>query len=177
MDEKDKTPEEKALERRLAGHLPTVDIDGQLFYVDLFMGYLRPKDIFSTLGIEFKKIQDDYSILEENFVFTYNPKTYEAETFDFNDIQSIPEHILLVELPAKPKLDPVSYARMCGYDVESFVRTRGIQSHFKINTVPLKKRLLEIQAQQTKKIIRISSKIEPAGKKERKRPKSLNTNF
>lgn len=151
MEEKDKTPEEKALEKRLAGHLPTVDISGQLFYVDLRMKCLRPKDIFSTRGIEFDKIQDDYSILEEDFVFTYNPKTYEAEKFDFNDIQSIPEDILLVELPAKQKLDPVSYARICGYDVESFVRTIGIQSHFKVNTVPLKKRLLEIQAHQKKK--------------------------
>jgi len=36
----------RALDERLLGKLPTVDIDGQIFYVDYRLGQLRPKDDF-----------------------------------------------------------------------------------------------------------------------------------
>ena len=43
------------------GILPTIEIAGHPFYVDLRMNKLRPKDDFISKGIDFTEIKD-YSI-------------------------------------------------------------------------------------------------------------------
>lgn len=152
MEEDHKTAQEEALEKRLLGELPIVDIAGQIFFVDLRMNCLRPKDIFTTSGIQFSEIRKHYSWLEENYVFTYNPKTYESQEVDYTNIHSIPENLLLVELPSKRKLDPVGYARINGYEVNPFVKEVGIRSHFKAPVIPLKERLLELHKNKKEKL-------------------------
>lgn len=42
------------------GILPTLDIAGHTFYVDLQMDKLRPKDDFRSQGINFTEIKDYY---------------------------------------------------------------------------------------------------------------------
>ncbi|SFB79669.1 hypothetical protein SAMN04487891_102384 [Flagellimonas taeanensis] len=171
MEEDHKKKQEEALEKRLSGELPTIDIAGQIFYVDIGMDCLRPKNIFATLGIQFSEIRKHYSWLEENYVFTYNPKTYESQEVDYTNIHSIPENLLLVELPSKRKLDPVGYARINGYEVNPFVKEVGIRSHFKAKIRPLKAHLLE--QQRLDKEFRKSMQEEDRPSRKRRKGRSL----
>src|SRR3546814_3269854 len=69
--------DQKALELRLAGSLPTIDISGHTFYVDYNMGMLRPKDDFLSKGITFKDMDYCYDEYARRCVVTYDPRSEE----------------------------------------------------------------------------------------------------
>lgn len=136
--------EEKNLERRLAGHLPTLDIAGDIFYIDLRGDCLRPKNPLIPKGIPFSEIQNYFSWTEDKYVFTYNPTHHEPQEIDLSDLYHIPESIHLVEFPSIERLDPVGYAKANGGDIQFYVKQVGIQSHFKANVIPIKESLLQL---------------------------------
>ncbi|WP_150114752.1 hypothetical protein [Chryseobacterium sp. IHB B 17019] len=92
-----------ALKQRLSGLLPTVDIAGHTFYVDLRMDMLRPKDDFLSKGIEFSKIEDYYIDEKERYWVPYNPKTHEFQDFDVTKIIEIPKDLIMVTFPHQTK--------------------------------------------------------------------------
>ena len=61
------------------GILPTLDIAGHTFYVDLRMNKLRPKDDFISKGIDFTEIKDYYDRDRRAFVIPYNPTKREFQ--------------------------------------------------------------------------------------------------
>lgn len=141
MEEDHKEQQEKALEKRLSGQLPTLDIAGKLFHIDLGMDCLRAKD----KEIRFSDIKECYSWLMENYSFPYDPKKMEWAKIDVHDIESIPDDILLVEFPSKQVLDPVAYTRIHSYDMRHFVRNREVREHHVAMVKPFKAHLLEQQ--------------------------------
>lgn len=138
-----KLPEEKNLERRLAGYLPTLDIAGDLFYIDIQADCLRPGNPLIPKGIPFSGIQQYFSWTEDKYVFTYNTH-HKPQEIDLSDLYHIPESIHLVEFPSIERLDPVGYAKANGGDIQFYVKQVGIQSHFKANAIPLKENLLQL---------------------------------
>ncbi|RNL88474.1 hypothetical protein ED312_08480 [Sinomicrobium pectinilyticum] len=147
MEEHEKKPEEKALERRLAGNLPTLDIAGDIFLIDLEKKCLCPKNPLAPGDISFARLQGYFSWTEDKYIFTYNSTQHGPQDIDFSDLYHIPESIHLVEFPSMERLDPVGYAREHGYDIRSFVEKVGIQSHFKANTIPVRESLSRLLAE------------------------------
>lgn len=64
------------------GILPTIDIAGHTFFVDLQMDKLRPKDDFKSIGISFAEIKEYYDRDRRAYVIPYNPTTREFQQDD-----------------------------------------------------------------------------------------------
>lgn len=116
--------------------LPIIDIAGHPFFVDLRLDSLRPKDDFTTTGIQFSDI--DHCLLEDERVYqiTYNPDTRTYADIDFEKITAIPKDIIVVEIPFQPTLDPVGYARKYGLDAREILRAHPPVADMKAKIVP-----------------------------------------
>lgn len=135
--------QQNLLNKRLVGLLPTIDIMGHTFYVDLRMGSLRPKDDFSTEGIKFKDIENYAQEERDTYHIPYNPKTHSFQEIDWLNLTAIPNDIVVIEVPFPEKLDPVSYARLHGYDINSFIKDYPIEENMKAGIIPWKDTQIE----------------------------------
>lgn len=129
MNDKDrKTDRSKAdLELRLKGQLPTIDILGHTFYVDLRMGKLRPKDDFLSNGIIFSDIEDYFSEEKGCFIIPYDPKKKEFVPLDYETITEIPKDLKVISFKDEYALDPVGWTRREGFPMDM----KKIRLHFK----------------------------------------------
>lgn len=165
-----------ALEKRLMGELPTVDILGHTFYVDIRMDMLRPKDDFASNGIVFSHIDDYYVGQLDAYWIPYNPKTHEFQKLDYDKITSIPADLVTISFPHESLLDPIGFNRRGGWDETYQLKETNLKSHFVAGIVDWKEtnirqrideNLKKIDKQQSKPI----KKGQKTGKRQRKGPK------
>lgn len=132
--------------RAYKGMLPTLDIEGHIFYVDLKMDMLRPHDDFGSMGIVFSEI-DEYFLEDENvYQISYNPKTHEFQEleFDHDQMTEFPKDLILVEFPFQQELDPIGWNRLGGWDLKDDLKQIGLKSHFVATTIPWEKSWLAV---------------------------------
>lgn len=115
------------------GILPTIDIAGHTFYVDLQMDKLRPKDDFTSKGISFTEIKDYYDRERRAYVIPYNPTTREFQQDDVFKMTELPTDTIVVQFPAKNVLDEVGLYKALGY---SYAVKNVEQMHFEARTLP-----------------------------------------
>lgn len=135
--------DQTAYNDRLKGRLPTVDILGHIFYVDLRMDMLRPKYDFLSKGIEFSKIQDYYIEEMEKYWIPYDPKTHEYHQLNFDSITEIPKDVKMISFPHESDLDRIGFNRLHGLEVTTGLKEKNLQSHIKANVVPWKETEIE----------------------------------
>lgn len=113
--------------------LPTLEIEGHLFYVDLQMNKLRPKDDFKSQGIDFTEIADYFDRDRREYVIPYNPRTHEFQEDDPFMLRELPQDIIVVQFPHQSTLDPVGWSKKYGLEhfIESFDRMQ-----FQARTLP-----------------------------------------
>ena len=115
------------------GMLPTLDIAGHTFYVDLRMNKLRPKDDFISKGIDFTEIKDYYDRDRRAFVIPYNPTKREFQQDDVSKMTELPTDIIIVQFPNQYELDIVGWNRKHGNSItDQYVK----QMHFEARTQP-----------------------------------------
>lgn len=112
------------------GRLPTMEIAGHLFYVDMRMDKLRPKDDFLSNGISFTAIEDHFSEGKDTYLIPYDPKKHEFRDLDYEIITSIPKDLIAIEFPFQKVLDPVGWNRQGGWDIKEDLKHIGLKSHF-----------------------------------------------
>lgn len=121
------------LQERLTGKLPHIDLDGTDFTIDWRLRELRETESpwnkldFNTMDMS--ESGDEYFCL-------YNTADHTHYQFD-DAITSLPENIILLEIPYEIKLDPVAVAREYAIDVRQFVMQNPIQKDLKANVKPL----------------------------------------
>lgn len=125
------------LNERMQGKLPTINIAGHIFYVDVRMNSLRPHNDFTTFGIHFARF-DDHKKSDEVAWIPYDPKKHEAKDVDFSEIKEIPKDWVMVEIPNPWRLDPYGYAVKHGYPIAPFLKEFPIQESLKARIVPWK---------------------------------------
>ncbi len=129
--------DQKAYDLRVnKGQLPTVKIAGHIFYVDIRMDMLRPKDDFLSRGIRFPDIEYYFSEEKKAYVIPYNPRTREFQDLDYDEITEYPKDLIAVSFPLETKLDPVGWNRHHGYNPKYGLKETGIQSHFNAKIIP-----------------------------------------
>lgn len=133
----------EALRQRLAGVLPTIDIAGQAFYVDIRMDMLRPKDDFLSDGIVFSRIGDYFHYDDASYMIPYNCKTHEFDEPDYNNITSIPKDIILVSIPHESLLDPIGCNRKNGWHETTGLKEVNVKSHFDAKVIDWKETGIE----------------------------------
>ncbi|MES2457844.1 MAG: hypothetical protein V4594_19960 [Bacteroidota bacterium] len=137
---------DEAIDGRLGGKLPIIDIDGYPFYVDLRMRALRPHDDVMNL-LEFK---DMYLYKKDEFQCFYEPFTHQLVKLDIS-ITEFPKGIVGIYVPSEKQLDPISYARLAGLGETSLLPKYPQQTGLKAEVRPLYKTWLGAQVRQNRK--------------------------
>lgn len=117
------------------GLLPTIDIAGHTFYVDLHMNKLRPKDDFRSNGIGFDEIREYYDRERRAYVIPYNPTTHEFQQDDVFKMTQLPKDTIIVQFPHQHELDIVGWNRKHGITSS---KREVARMHFEARTLPWK---------------------------------------
>jgi len=112
------------------GVLPTINIEGHLFFVDIRMNKLRPKDDFLSNGISFSEIEEYFNDATGNYIFPYDPQKKELGNIDFETISEIPKNLIVVEIPSELKMDPIGWNRQHGYDLKNGLGEIRLEMNF-----------------------------------------------
>ncbi|MBS0027250.1 hypothetical protein ACTJJ0_12355 [Chitinophaga sp. 22321] len=135
--------DQEALDYRInKGMLPTVDIAGQLFYVDLRMDMLRPKDDFLSKGIVLSEIGSYHLGESDEYLIPYNPKTHEFQEIDLGKITEYPKDLIAAKFPSEWKLDPIGWNRLTRVDWHDGLKHTGLRSHCNAEIIPWEKTVL-----------------------------------
>ena len=113
------------------GRLPTIDIAGHLFYVDIRMDMLRPKDDFLSRGIVFDEIDHYYSEERNAYLIPYDPKKHEFRELDYDKLLNVPKDLIAVEFPFQRQLDPIGWNRHGGWDIKADLKHIGLNPIFR----------------------------------------------
>ena len=137
------TKPEKAYDLRVnKGVLPTVDIAGHTFYVDLRMNMLRPKDDFLSKGIKFSKVESYYDLEARTYTIPYNPTTHEFQEPDYKNIKELPKDLIAVEFPSERLLDRIGWNRKYGFELTHGLVHQGLKLQFEAKLIPWEKTFL-----------------------------------
>lgn len=112
------------------GILPTIDIAGHTFFVDLQKDKLRPKDDFLSKGIVFSDIASYYDEDKRSYTIPYNPKTHEFQEPDYLNIKEHPIDLIAVEFPYERLLDRIGWNRKYGFDITHGLDKTGLTLQF-----------------------------------------------
>lgn len=112
------------------GILPTIDIAGHTFYVDIRMDMLRPKDDFLSNGIVFSDIENFFDEERQLYFIPYHAKTHEFREIDYETITKIPKDLIVVSFPNEMALDPVGWNRHHGFELTDGLKEKGLKAHF-----------------------------------------------
>ncbi len=135
--------DQHAFDMRLnGGRLPTIDIAGHLFYVDIRMDKLRPKDDFLSNGIVFADIDSYFSEEKNAYIIPYNPKTHEFQPPDYENLTAFPKDLIAVQFSSQRDLDPIGWNRQGGWNIKDELKTIGVRGHFTATTIPWKETFL-----------------------------------
>lgn len=137
---KENIVDEKAYDLRVnKGMLPTIDIAGHTFYVDIRMDMLRPKDDFLSKGIVFSDIQNYYDEDHKIYTIPYNPKTHEFQEPDYLNIKEFPKDLIAVEFPYERLLDRIGWNKQYGFALTHGLGKQGLKLQFEAKEIPWKK--------------------------------------
>lgn len=128
--------------RTKKGILPTVDIAGHTFYVDIRMDMLRPKDDFLSGGIVFSNIETYYDLEKRTYTIPYNPKTHEFQEPDYLNIKELPKDLITVRFPSERLLDRIGWNRKYGFEITHGLARNGLKLQFDAKNIPWKKTFL-----------------------------------
>ncbi|SHM89854.1 hypothetical protein [Flavobacterium chilense] len=135
--------DQKAFDLRInKGLLPTIEIAGHTFYVDVRMDKLRPKDDFLSKGIVFSDIESYYDGDKRTYIIPYNPKTHQFQEPDYRTIVGFPKDLIAVEFPSERLLDRIGWNRKYGMDIKHGLVKQGLKLQFIAKNVPWKETFL-----------------------------------
>ena len=124
------------------GILPTVEIAGHTFYVDIRMDMLRPKDDFLSKGIVLSDIENYYDEDKRTYTIPYNPKTHEFQEPDYRNIKELPKDLIAVEFPSERLLDRIGWNRQYGFELTHGLVKQGLELQFAAKHIPWEKTFL-----------------------------------
>lgn len=118
--------------------LPTIDIAGDVFYVDLDKERLIPKDNPASEGIPLPSFAQYDQVLGDN-IFAYDPKSCEIKKIDYLKGIEIPEGLIAVQLPYSFSIDPVGWNQITNRDVKFGLKTSNLRMQFNAPQIPWEK--------------------------------------
>lgn len=124
------------------GILPRIEIAGHIFYVDIRMDKLRPKDDFLSNGIVFSDIERYYDDDKRTYTIPYNPKKHEFQEPDYLNLKELPKELIAVEFPSERLLDRIGWNRKYGFEITHGLVKNGLKLQFTAKIIPWKETFL-----------------------------------
>jgi hypothetical protein len=122
-----------ALNARLQGMLPGIEIAGSPFFVDLRAGELRPAE---PLGLPIRLAELDLTEDGNHYQAFYHPLARQI-VYPDPKLTEFPDHVVMIRLPNELGLDPVGTARKYGLEELEVVRRFPISKNLKAEVIPL----------------------------------------
>lgn len=122
--------------------LPTIKIAGHIFYVDIQMDMLRPKDDLLSKGIVFSDIEKYYDLEKRTYTIPYNPKTHQFEEPDYLNIKEFPKDLIAMRFPSERLLDRIGWNRKYGLEITHGLAMNGLKLKFIAKNIPWEKTFL-----------------------------------
>ncbi|PZO35054.1 MAG: hypothetical protein DCE86_00170 [Flavobacteriaceae bacterium] len=124
--------DQEALKRRLGGELPTIEILGDIFFVDIENDRFRPVGDAQSDGISITELEQYYNGEKEAYVIPYNRETRTVEKLSDDEISSIPVSMVAVRIPFELQLDPIGFhRRWYGKEESQFLKEYNVRLQFK----------------------------------------------
>lgn len=123
------------LELRKKGVLPSIDIAGQDFTVDIRLNELRNREE------PWRKLRLDEMVTSpdgRHYIFFYDPGEKAILHVD-QELQQVPERAVLVEIPDEMGLDPVGVARKYGLSDGYFLKMHPLEKSMVARITALEK--------------------------------------
>lgn len=117
------------------GIIPTIDIAGHTFHVDLFNDKLHPTDDIWSRGIIFSELKHYYSHKDDTYTIPYNQKTHTFQEVSLN-VKEIPKDLIVVQIPGKRTLDPIGKNKSGNLNTSDYLKKHGVHLHFEAKTIP-----------------------------------------
>lgn len=117
------------------GIIPTIDIGGHTFYIDLFNDKLHPKDDVWSRGIIFSELKYYYSHKDNTFTIPYNHRTHTFQEVSLN-VKEIPEDLIVVQIPGKRTLDPIGQNKAGNLNISDYLKKDGVHLHHEAKVIP-----------------------------------------
>lgn len=127
--------DQEALGRRLGGELPTIEIMGYHFLVDIANEELRPSGDNFASALRFSEIESCYDDEKEAYIITFNTKNGEYQAIHFEELDAIPDDIVAVSIPFELRLDAIGFFRRYGTEQFQFLKEYNIRMHCKAEEV------------------------------------------
>ncbi|WP_449387196.1 hypothetical protein [Chryseobacterium lineare] len=115
--------------------IPTIDIVGHTFYIDLFNDKLHPKDDIWSRGIIFSELKHYYSHKDNTYTIPYNQRAHTFQEVSLN-VKEIPKDLIVVQIPSKRTLDPIGQNKTGDLNSSDYLKKQGVHLHFEAKTIP-----------------------------------------
>lgn len=147
--------------QRINGKLPTINIAGTDFIVDLRLNEVRPQNVFHT-RINLKNLDTDDN---GNYQFFFRLTDYEVVKIE-PTITELPKNVVMVKLPNDLELDPVAVARHYGIEgIKGWLMKFPLGDKLKAQVTPLSKTGLPEMIRKNNEPLLKKNKDNPSRKK------------
>lgn len=131
---------EEAVEMRLQGHLPILDICGHPFYIDISNQVLRPKGSSKNSGLDLK-FGGKFDVKKKRYNFFYHIAS-KSEIIIRHDITKLPKGVVLIRFPSVYALDPIGVAQKQESQDDLFWQKYPMKMYSKAEVIPLERSFL-----------------------------------
>jgi hypothetical protein len=125
--------DQEALQQRLAGVLPRIDIAGEQFTVDLRLQELRHAGNYHLM-LSLKS----FDLSPDGWKYEGYYDTYLRQVVDIDPkLTEFPDGVVKIQFPNEIVLDPVGVASQYGIEASALLRRYPIKSDLKADVIPL----------------------------------------
>lgn len=127
--------------QRLNGKLPTLSLNGHIFFVDVRLNGLRSSEDPGNI-ISFETLDDDRCEWDGMYRISYNTLTNTYTPLDASTITSIPDNTIVLEFPTIHSLDPIGWLLHCfgekpeSLDIEFILKHGGVRLEHTAKIIP-----------------------------------------
>lgn len=159
--------DQKALDQRLNGILPQIDLAGEMFTIDLRLQELRNSQFFfPVISLKSFELTND----GWNYEAYYHPVMKQVVELD-PKLLEFPEGVIKLKIPNELGLDPVAAARVYGMDERELLRRHPIQKDLKAEVIPLSETHIPALIQRNKENLRAEHRENALRARPRQKPK------
>ncbi len=127
----------EAFDRRVnKGVLPTINIQGCIFVVELDKGVLRPNADFSSKALVLTDFKDHLFYDGDCYMVPFDTKAKEFRRLDYDTITKLPEELILVSFPNERQMDPVGWNIRNGLDPKFALKTIDLKPEIVPDIIP-----------------------------------------
>ncbi|WP_426582625.1 hypothetical protein [Mucilaginibacter sp. R-33] len=159
--------DQTAVEQRLNGVLPRIDLAGEAFIIDLHLHELRHAANFHPV-ISLKSF--DLTSDGWHYEAFYHPVLRQVVELD-PKLLEFPEGVIKLKIPNEIGLDPVATARQYGMDERELLRRHPIQKDLKAEIMPLSETNIPALIRRNKEALQEAHRENARRIKPRNRPK------